>query len=51
MRLGQAQALETEKGKMMNLMRAADAAAKTNEMDAEVADGFSGSEKWPKGMA
>ncbi len=35
MRLGQAQALETEKAKMMNPMRAADAAAKTNEMEAE----------------
>ena len=40
MRLGQAQALETEKAKMMNLMRAADTAAKTNEMGVEVADGL-----------
>ena len=40
MRLGQAQALETEKAKMMNQMWAADAAAKTNEMGVEVADGL-----------
>ena len=40
MRLGQAQALETEKAKMMNQMWAADAAAKTHEMGVEVADGL-----------
>ena len=40
MRLGQAQALETEKAKMMNLMRVADAVAKASEMDAEVGDGL-----------
>jgi hypothetical protein len=40
MRLGQAQALETEKAKMMNQMWAADAAAKTNEMGVEVDDGL-----------
>ena len=32
MRLGQAQALETEKARMIDLMWAADAAAKTNDM-------------------
>ena len=40
MRLGQAQALETEKAKMMNQMWAADAAAKTHDMGVEVADGL-----------
>jgi DNA-binding transcriptional MerR regulator len=38
--LGQAQALETEKAKMMNQKSAADAAAKTNEMGVEVNDGL-----------
>ena len=40
MRLGQAQALETEKAKMMNQMWAADAAANTHDMSVEVADGL-----------
>ena len=38
--MGQVRALETEKAKMTNLMRAADAAAETNEMGVEVADGL-----------
>ena len=40
MRLGQAQALETEKAKMMNQMWVADAVAKTHEMGLEVDNGF-----------
>ena len=40
MRLGQAQALETEKARMMNQMWAADAVVKTHDMDAEVGGGL-----------
>jgi DNA-binding transcriptional MerR regulator len=40
MRLGQVRRWKTEKAKMMNLMWAADAAAKTNEMGVEVDDGL-----------